>query len=240
MNTSFLIDITIDEQTLNITNSSSIITYLDCQYIPACDIISINFSPTSQIIEMIIHSNDIISIIKERIYHDKIVEIKSIIGGKYASYFSGFILSFIENDNGSFVATITSKLAMLRKEIGTFFSKTCRATFCDAKCGLSINNFQHQVYVINIDSHFISFSTDVSNLNVTDGVFSVLSGNCKGFQSRILGLKTNTSISLFDDPRYDINGNDICIITEGCDKTLNSCKKYKNVVNFRGEPFINE
>ena len=161
-------------------------------------------------------------------------------GDKYIDYFSGFIISFVENDNGSFVSTVTSKLLMLKKEIGTFFSKTCRATFCDSKCSLNINNFRHQVSVIDSQSNIIAFNSDISSLNVSDGIFHVLSGKCKGFQSRILGLKTNTSISIFDDPRHEIDEDDICFIIEGCDKTIDSCKKYKNVINFRGEPFINE
>lgn len=240
MNTTFLIDIKIDDQIFNITNNSNVITYLESKYIPACDITSINFSPTSQAIEITIHNNDITSTIKDKIYQDKIVDIYNMSGDKYVYYFSGFIISFAENDNGSFIATITSKLAILKKEIGTFFSKTCRATFCDSKCSLNINNFRHQVSVIDSQSHIIAFNSDISGLNVSNGIFCVLSGKCKGFQSRILGLKTNTSISIFDDPRYKINESDICIIIEGCDKTLDSCKKYKNVINFRGEPFINE
>lgn len=50
-------------------------------------------------------------------------------------------------------------------------------------------------------------------------------------------IKTNT-LTLFEEPAYPLVVGDTLKISQGCNKSYSTCGLYKNIKNFRGEPFV--
>lgn len=101
------------------------------------DILSGKFDG-AEIDSFLIDSNDLIS---EKIYLNK-----------------GFFKE-IKYVDGKFVVKIDGLLSLLDKNIGKTFSPTCRACFCDKKCGLNIENYMVNGSITTMDSQ-INFSSN--------------------------------------------------------------------------------
>lgn len=72
-----------------------------------------------------------------------------------------------------------------------------------------------------------------------DGVLRFTSGAMKGFSIEVKEWDGTVITTFLPMPYQPLNG-DTFIIEPGCDKTsgLSGCKKFANIVNFRGEEFI--
>jgi len=136
-----------------------------------------------------------------------------------------------------FVLYLTNNIDKLSQNATRIYSKTCRARFGDAKCGVNIEAFGKIVEVGSIEHNTLTV-----NHQKIDGYFDYGKINFIGSNIYIPILKQLGKQLLLESsipPEY-LQQEKVKIFP-GCDKTINSCyTKFNNTLNFRGEPFVPE
>ena len=147
----------------------------------------------------------------------------------------------IKYTDGKFIVKIDGLLSLLDKNIGKTFSPTCRACFCDNKCGLNIENYTANGSITTMDSqiNFLSSAlTSYTDDYFKNGYIKFTSGkDCND----IITVKEfkNGNIVLSTKPLKELGIGDNFVIVAGCDKTIDTCyTRFNNSINFRGEPNI--
>jgi len=136
--------------------------------------------------------------------------------------------------DSKFIAEILPFKSKMNLVVGSEYSKTCRAEFCDKACGLNINNYKVKGRVVDkIDKY--SFISDIKE-NFSNCIIEFT--RTKNFSYNVKGV-LNQKVFLFSPLSEEVAIGDEFVITLGCDKTFESCINYKNAINFRGEPHIN-
>lgn len=121
------------------------------------------------------------------------------------------------------------------------YSINCRADFCDERCGLDIADFTHGPYTVTSVTGSLTIAATMAG--ITAGLLNLghvqwLTGNNAGRTSDIQ-INTTGSIRMLIRPTLEVQVGDTFTVTEGCDKTLATCKnRFNNELNFRGEPFV--
>ncbi len=156
--------------------------------------------------------------------------------------FKGFV-SKIDVENDILSIYISSNIVRLTPSIGQLFSPICRECLGSEKCGVNLDNYKTRGIIEKIFSADSFFGTH-QQTKATEkgyykyGVIGFLSGKLRGIRMQVkdedegrIYLLQNTNMLAIGD-EYEIS--------TGCDKTLLNCrKKFKNAINFRGEPYIN-
>ena len=155
-------------------------------------------------------------------------------------YLFGFLYS-IKIQNNKFSAEIKSLSTLLDKNMELRFSRKCRASFCDEKCKLSIEEHQYNGVIQEIIDPYNSFIDNNRNEKFNyfaNGSIQFLTGNNAGLTSAII-YSNSKHIKLSLPSQFPMSINDQYIITTGCDKLFSTChEKFNNSINFRGEPFV--
>lgn len=141
--------------------------------------------------------------------------------------------------DGKIFINISNVLNVLDKNIGEVYSPMCRASFCDKKCSLNIDNFSFNGVVIEVksDVEFLCSGDDIINKDKNYFKYGVIyfSNN----QSMEVKQSFNNDIILSSRLNYTIKVGDNFKIVAGCNKTFDTCcNNFDNAINFRGEPFI--
>ena len=241
-NISFLIDFNAKNYQFHFTTSDKNIIYNNVNYLSGYVIDSANFANTELINSFVIqilkpdfeHFNEIISQSK--------VCIKILVDHLTTDVLYGFVSNISENNNRLYVE-ILSNLSKLKCSIGELFSPLCRECLGSAKCGIHLENYSSPGRIVSIISNDC-FRCNVTNENKTIGwyrygIIKFLNGNLKGISLQITN-KIDDKIYLLAGTKM-MNVGDEFIIYAGCDKTQLTCKKkFNNIINFRGEPFIGQ
>jgi uncharacterized phage protein (TIGR02218 family) len=121
------------------------------------------------------------------------------------------------------------------------YSATCRANFCDERCGLDIEDYGTAFAVDSVSglrqftaSEVAAGGDDFYNL----GTVKWLTGNNAGTAVEVLRSTTTGVVTLMVRTGRSIEVGDTGTIYQGCDKTLARCISYDNILNFRGEPYV--
>lgn len=143
---------------------------------------------------------------------------------------------------GAFQVELLSGKRSLDNALCPRTSPSCRAEFGDHDCGVSRARFRRIMAVTDIDAHdgAIGFSgvTIQNAQRFVEGQIRWHSGENRGLAQRILRVE-GAYVCPVDPPYFPVRLGDIAEITQGCDKTLSTCRtRYNNVVNFRGEPHL--
>ena len=238
-----------DNFNLCITDQEHNITVNDTTYISGVEINNIALNNLTDIehinIKMLNNINDAIVPI-EVLLRSK-VEIQMLFQNEeaqlhYYHVFSGYISS-IEVDNNLLNITLTPLLTQLNQTIGDVFSPICRACFGSDQCGINLEQYKTSGKIIRIISSDCIIGTHQTQKSTSTGYYRYgllkfitgkLAGICVQIKDerdgQIFLLKNTNLITIGDE--YNIYA--------GCDKSLQMCKnKFKNIINFRGEPFIN-
>ena len=140
--------------------------------------------------------------------------------------------------------TITAELRglqqYLQQPLGSVSSKTCRARFGDAFCGLSLASYTISSSVATVTSNQ-TFSASLAQaadyfgegiLTFTSGLNSGLSQKVKSFSGGVIGLMRPMLQTVAVGNTFSISA--------GCRKRLSEdCStKFANVLNFQGEPHL--
>jgi uncharacterized phage protein (TIGR02218 family) len=119
------------------------------------------------------------------------------------------------------------------------YSATCRADFCDARCGLDIEDFGTNFEVTAV-ANLRQFTSDTSEADdyFNLGTVKWLTGNNAGTAVEVLRSLNTGAVTLMVRTGRSIEIGDTGTIYRGCDKTLARCIAYGNILNFRGEPYV--
>ena len=125
--------------------------------------------------------------------------------------------------------------------IGEVTTPTCRAQFCDARCGLTAASYTVTGSITSItDTRHIADSTLTEDDDYfTYGLITMTSGNNNGLSMEIKGYtQSGGAIELVLPFPYALAVSDTYSMIAGCDKTFDTCIGFSNAINFRGEPHI--
>lgn len=143
---------------------------------------------------------------------------------------------------GAFQVELLSGKRILEAPLCPRTSPSCRAEFGDGACGISRHRFRQTMAVSAADDPenglgFSGISAGNAALFV-EGAVRWISGPNRGLSQRILSAKSDR-LCLVSAPYFAVSVGDRAELTQGCDKTLATCRgRYANVINFRGEPHL--
>ena len=156
--------------------------------------------------------------------------------------FSGFVENIVAN--GSLLEiTVSSNIAKLNYSNSSLFSPICRECLGSEKCKVNLENYKASGTVFEIISSDCIVGNHRENKSVAVGYYKYgtikfLSGKLRGITMQIKD-EVDGKIYLLQNTKL-IEVGDSYEIFAGCNKTLSVCKnKFNNVLNFRGEPYIN-
>lgn len=133
-----------------------------------------------------------------------------------------------------FTLYLRNNITRLAQNATKFYSKTCRASLGDDKCGVDIENFAVVREVLHISNDMIMLDA-----GKVAGYYDYGRVHFLGTSIYMLILKHNSS-SLILEGRVASSLQNVSQIKifPGCDKSYEICyNKFQNVLNFRGEPF---
>lgn len=152
----------------------------------------------------------------------------------------------IERTDGAFRAELRGLTEMLNQPQGRLYQRQCRAVLGDAECGVDLSDSLYRVeFALPAAPEGARFA--VPAMEQADGWFdrgtlTILDGSAAGLTravkaDRILG--DGRRIELWESlPPAAVRGTRVRI-EAGCDKRIGTCRrKFDNVVNFRGFPFL--
>jgi uncharacterized phage protein (TIGR02218 family) len=119
-------------------------------------------------------------------------------------------------------------------------SPSCRASFCDAACGLNRQRFRHIATVIGLEGNqlLLDMSAGVAADIFDYGSVRWLEGRNCGYSFDIRASET-TGIYLSHLPEFAVLQGSRVELLEGCDKQITTCaNRFSNAINFRGEPYL--
>ena len=119
-------------------------------------------------------------------------------------------------------------------------SPSCRATFCDAACGLNRQRFRRLVSLAGAEGNRLMFSNPT--LAPVDafayGTIRFLDKQNCGLSADVVASDAE-SVTVLHRPDAAIEPGVLVELTEGCDKQIATCaSRFANAVNFRGEPYL--
>ncbi|MBL0725481.1 MAG: phage BR0599 family protein [Alphaproteobacteria bacterium] len=157
--------------------------------------------------------------------------------------FSGFITKQTVL-NKTTILSIAPIYQKLQRSIGDFFSESCRAELGDRRCLVDLTKYTYHGNVTAV----INKRTIKGSQTIPDGQFFVNgviefdptpNSNGQRFKTKIVNQEGNILYFLLPTPFEILENNTFTIIT-GCNKLFKTCRdKFSNIVNFRGEPFLN-
>lgn len=150
------------------------------------------------------------------------------------------VIGKIKEANGRVYIELWELSFLLNQPVVEYFSKQCRASFCDKRCKLKEENFSIELIVADY-FHSNLMLQIVGDLGKEKKLFeggAIIFGE-KRF---LVSCVTEGNIFLFTNPyNVEFKKGDKIILLEGCDKTFETCKnRFRNSKNFAGEPFVFE
>ncbi|MEN9782526.1 MAG: hypothetical protein RL208_679 [Pseudomonadota bacterium] len=155
--------------------------------------------------------------------------------------YKGVISSFAKSSSTFIDINITSILNKLSIQTGNLFSPMCRANLGDDKCKVNLNNFQKlgKVETVFNNSTFSGNHIQQEFDYFKMGYIKFTTGENIGLSFQVKN-EINSTIFLLKGVRFALKQGDEYIIYPGCNKSSKMCKeRFKNLINFQGEPFIN-
>lgn len=139
-----------------------------------------------------------------------------------------------------FVAELRGVTQRLAQQIGQNYSPSCRASFCDARCTLTLDDYKVSGTITGVTDRRIF--TDSARLEAAGtfnfGLIAFTSGENTGLSVEVKSFQSSTIECELALP-FDVAVGDTYDLWQGCDKRFSTCRDtYNNVVNFRGEPYI--
>jgi uncharacterized phage protein (TIGR02218 family) len=153
--------------------------------------------------------------------------------------FDGYV-GEVRSTDTNFTFELRSRTSRLDVAISEKVDSRCDYRFCDAKCGLNINNFTSTGFAV---SEFIPQRYAVASFRVQpwpsgdfrDGVIEFTSGRLKGARFDVRDT-SGGEIRLTTPLPAGLAIGDTLKIERGCAKTPQACEGYNNSVNFGGFP----
>lgn len=148
------------------------------------------------------------------------------------------IIGQISMSDRRYNAEIRSFSQILQQQISTITTKECRAVFGDSKCTKNLSSLTDQLTITGITSNrqFVVNSSRATGFYDL-GQITFNSGNNNGVKTMILSY-SNGTIQLFEPVPYPLTIGDTLTAIAGCNKSIEACKNFNNIINYQGEPHI--
>jgi uncharacterized phage protein (TIGR02218 family) len=158
----------------------------------------------------------------------------------------GAYLGEIKIQDGVYVAELRGLSYALSQSFIEVYTPTCRADFCDARCGLNVANFTVTGTIIDPSPNQVNFFPSCApppgpGSTFRFGLCTFTSGRNNGFAVEISGFDNvggSNQVGLYLPTPYPMDAGGTVSLVAGCDKTIGQCKNFNNIENFRGEPYI--
>lgn len=144
------------------------------------------------------------------------------------------VLGDVDLSRGKWVIEVRGLLDYLTQSIGLKTSRLCRADFGDSNCRADLGQYRKTGTVTAYSGK--SITVDVLGLQTGDLANGKLEFTNKGVAFDIEN-NSGTRLTLTEVIEFNPVGEAIRV-TYGCNKWLDDCSKYNNVVNFYGEPYV--
>lgn len=141
---------------------------------------------------------------------------------------------------GQFVAELRGLSARLQQAIGEVYTRTCRASLGDARCGVVLAGYTFTGIVTATEGAyaFTDSSKIQANGYFAGGLVSFTSGANAGLSMEVRDFSTGR-FGLFLPLPSAIAVGDAFTVIAGCDKQFDTCvSRFNNAINFRGEPHV--
>lgn len=139
----------------------------------------------------------------------------------------------------SLKAEIRGMMQYLQQHFVDVYSKTCRVSLGDAKCGINIANYteNHTVTTAANNAVFECTATNPAGY-YSFGKLTWTSGLNNGLSMEVRSYTVGKIALLLPMP-YTISAGDTFRIQAGCNRTAEDCNgRFGNIINFRGEPHV--
>lgn len=141
--------------------------------------------------------------------------------------------SEIKYDGLNFILTLKSEIFKLHKNVLQNFSTNCRANFGDNKCKVQVVAYSGFYEVISIENNIIK----IGDCTRPDGFFT--GGRASFNDGSVYEIKSHSKSLLTLFKHCALKAPQRVILAPSCDKNfVTCCNRYKNAVNFRGEPSL--
>lgn len=147
-------------------------------------------------------------------------------------------------DETTFTTEIRGLLQALSHDFLEVYTNDCRADFCDTRCKLVLANFQIDTTVLTTNGRDeIVLPEAIASAIPTQGldygsVFFVDGPNAGRLVEIVSWDKDTRTLDLFESVAYPITPGTLIKVAPGCDGSLESCKRYANVINRRAEDYV--
>ncbi|MCA0940638.1 DUF2163 domain-containing protein [Salipiger pacificus] len=158
-------------------------------------------------------------------------------------------LGEIRRGDGAFHAELRGLTEALNVPLGRIYQKPCSAVLADAACRFDLGTpgFVHEGPALAVsDGRRFRFGVlaEFEPGWFARGRLEVLDGAGKGLAAAVKRDRTDGGqrvIELWEPLRAELQPGDLCQVTAGCDKRMESCRlKFDNLLNFQGFPDIPE
>jgi uncharacterized phage protein (TIGR02218 family) len=150
------------------------------------------------------------------------------------------IIGGVAEEAGGYQADLQSVKAALETDPVPRTSPTCRAKFCGPGCTLNPVRYTHeaQLSAIDLPSNAVAFASAPDAELFESGSLRWIDGPLAGQAMEIMSAEGGWLVlDAVLDPALLIGTG--ALLREGCDHTLGTCRdRFRNAVNFRGEPFL--
>lgn len=138
---------------------------------------------------------------------------------------------------GAFTAELVGAMAALKAPVAPSASPDCRASLGDRQCRVDMAGRRRVVAVDAVEDALAS----VPGLEAgayAYGALRWLTGGNAGILQAVMD-NDGGGVTLADPPPFAVEAGTLALLTEGCDRQLESCAvRFGNVANFRGEPHL--
>lgn len=157
------------------------------------------------------------------------------------------IIGRIELADGAFKVELKSLAAAADRKAGRLITRRCDAQLGDARCGVAIEGFEHNVGgTVSAVTRSIAFlSSGIASKPARwaeNGKVIWTSGANTGAESKVIlheTAGTSATLTLAEAPTAPIVAGDTFTLRAGCSHTFEVCKvRFANGANFRGFPHL--
>lgn len=146
-------------------------------------------------------------------------------------------LGSIQRDGGSYSVTLRGAASLLERPVAPVTSPTCRARLGDGACRVDVRLHQRILQVAGVESDVLTCDGLVEGL-YPFGQVRWLEGPNAGLVQAVVDQEGD-ALYLSESPPFPVTAGVRALLTEGCDKRLESCvARFANAVNFQGEPHL--
>ncbi|MGA1256112.1 MAG: DUF2163 domain-containing protein [Candidatus Nanopelagicaceae bacterium] len=148
------------------------------------------------------------------------------------------IIGEVSMSNRRYKAEVRSFAQLLQQKLSTVTTKECRAVFGDAKCTKDLSTLTDNLTVIAVtDKRQFTVNTGRANGFYNLGEITFTNGNNNGIKAMVLSHSSGV-IQLFESLPYSLAIGNTLTAVAGCNKTIDACKSFNNILNYQGEPHI--